>query len=150
MPGHRAPGVWIAVVASLVAPLAGCATEVALDRDVYKFAPKLILKQGEFRVVRTLRGQASCPYFLYIDPPPAIKGALGISASAPALTFALGDGALKVRAMQDLHSKHDLLGKPQILHNFVEEWTTSNYLGFYAIVRLTVTAEVLEFTEQTR
>lgn len=146
MLGHVTRRAWIAVVACLVSSLAGCANEKALDRDVYKIAPKLILKQGAFRVVRTVRGQASCPYFLYIDPPPAIKGAFGISASAPALTFALGDSALKVRAMEDLHRKHDLLGKPQILHNFVEEWTLANYLGLFAIMRVTITAEVLEFT----
>ena len=61
--------------------------------------------------------------------------------------FALGNAALKVRAMQDLHSKHDLTGKPQVLHNFVEEWSIANYLGLFAIMRLSITAEVIEFTE---
>ncbi len=149
MIGQRGPRAGITVALCSLLPLAGCASEVALDRDVYKIAPKLILKQGEFRVVRTVRGQASCPSLLYIDPPPAIKAVLGIPASAPALTFALGDSALKVRAMEDLHSKHDLLGKPQILHNFVEEWTVANYLGLFAILRLSITAEVLEFTEKS-
>ena len=94
-------------------------------------------------------GQASCPFFLYIDPPPGVKGVLGLAPSTPAINFALGSSSLRVRAMQDLHRKHDLVGKPQILHNFVEEWTLSNYLGLFAIQRLTITAEVIEFTEKT-
>ena len=139
--------IWIAVLISWLLPLAGCATEVALIPDVDKVKPKLILNEGKFRVVRTVSGRASCPFFLYIDLPDSFLGAVGISRAAPPVAFAVGDAALHVRAMEDLHSKHDLLGKPQILHHFVEEWTLANYLGLFAIKRLTITAEVLEFTE---
>ena len=124
-------------------------TEVVLDRDVYRLKPKLVLNPGEFRVVRSVQGRASCPFFLYIDLPPSMRSALGFSASGPPVAFALGDAALKVRAMEDLHRQHDLVGKPQVLHNFVEEWSVANYLGLFAIKRLTITAEVLEFLERT-
>jgi hypothetical protein len=141
-------GVWIAAVVCWLLLLGGCASEVLLTPDVDKVKPKLVLNQGEFQVVRTVTGKASCPYFLYVDLPDALLGALQLSTSAPPLAFALGDAALHVRAMEDLHSKHDLLGKPQVLHHFVEEWTLANYLGLFAIRRLTITAEVLEFTEK--
>jgi len=147
--GRSGKHTWIAVVMCALLPLAGCATELPLDPDVDKVKPKLVLNPGEFRVVRTVRGQASCPFFLYIDLPPALKTALGFSPTAPAINFALGDSALRVRAMEDLHREHDLVGKPQILHNFVQEWTLANYLGLFAIKRLTITAEVLEFTGTT-
>ena len=124
----------------------GCASEVVRLPDLGKVKPKLVLEPGSFRVVRTVTGRASAPSFLYFDPPPAIKTALGIPASQPALTFSLGDMALRVRAMRELHRQHDLVGKPQVLHNFVEEWTVANYLGLFAITRLTITAEVVEFT----
>jgi hypothetical protein len=121
---------------------------VVLTPDVDKVKPKLILNEGGFRVVRTVTGKASCPYFLYVDVPESLLGVVGITRTGPPLAFALGDAALHVRAMEDLHSKHDLLGKPQFLHHFVEEWTLANYLGLFAIRRLTITAEVLEFTEE--
>ena len=47
--------------------------------------------------------------------------------------------------MADLRSQVDLLGKPRFLHNVVEEWTVSNFLGLFAIVRLTISADVIEF-----
>ena len=139
--------VWIAVLIPWLLSLAGCASEVVLTPDVDKVKPKLVLNEGEFRVVRTVSGKASCPYLLYLDLPDSLLGVVGISISAPPVAFALGDAALHVRAMEDLHSKHDLLGKPQILHHFLEEWTLANYLGLFAVRRLTITAEVLEFTE---
>jgi len=137
---------WIAVLMPWLLLLAGCASEVVLAPDVDKVKPKLLLNEGEFRVVRTVSGRASCRYFLYFAIPDSLLGVVGISRAAPLIAFALRDAALHVRAMEDLHSKHDLLGKPQILHHFVEEWTLANYVGLFAIKRLTITAEVLEFT----
>lgn len=119
---------------------------MVLAPDVDKVKPKLVLNAGGFRVVRTVSGRASCPYFLYIHVPDSLLGVFGIPGSGPPVAFALRDPALHVRAMEDLHSKHDLLGKPQILHHFVEEWTLASYLGLFAIERLSITAEVLEFT----
>jgi hypothetical protein len=138
----------VAVVACLVVSLAACAAPLGRDPDIYKVKPKLILDEDNFRVVRTIQGQASCPYFLWIDLPDFVQSALRIPTSAPALNFALGDAALRVRAMEDLHSKHSLVGKPQVLHNFLEEWSLANYLGLFAIQRVTITAEVIEFLEE--
>jgi hypothetical protein len=146
---HR-PEAWLAALVSSLLLLTGCASEVALAPDVDKSKPKLVLSQGEFRVVGTVTGRASCPYLLYIDLPDSLLGRVGIPGTAPPVAFALGDAALHVRAMEDLHRQHDLLGKPQILHHFVEEWTLANYLGLFAIKRLTITAEVLEFVEKGR
>jgi hypothetical protein len=133
------------LVAALLGAL-GCTAGVARTPDLGKVGPKLVLQPGSFRVVGTATGRASAPALLYFDPPPAIKAALRIPATQPALSFGLGDMALRVRAIRDLHRQHDLVGKPQIFHNFVEEWTVANYLGLFAIIRVTVTAEVLEFT----
>ena len=109
----------MAAVISWLLLLAGCASEVLVP-DVDKAKPKLVLNQGEFRVVRTVSGRASCPYLLYIDLPDSLLGAVGISSTVP-VAFALGNAALHVRAMEDLHSKHDLLGKPQILQTQRDE-----------------------------
>jgi hypothetical protein len=141
-------GARVAVAFTSLLLLAGCASEVSLVSDVDKVKPKLVLNEDGFRVVGTVSGRASCPYFLYLDLPDSLLGVMGISIAAPPVAFALGDAALHVRAMEDLHSKHDLLGKPQVLHHFVEEWTLANYLGLFAIKRLTITAEVLEFVEK--
>jgi hypothetical protein len=140
----------IAVFACWLVSLAGCAVPLTRDSDVYKVKPKLILNQGEFRVVRTVQGRASCPYFLWLDLPDFIQIALKIPTATPALNFALGNAALRVRAMEDMRRKHDLVGKPQVLHNFVEEWSLANYLGLFAIQRVTITAEVIEFLEKGR
>jgi hypothetical protein len=40
-------------------------------------------------------------------------------------------------------------GKPQLLHNVVEEWTVANYLGLYAVLRVSISADVIEFTGGT-
>ena len=138
---------WAYVV--IFAVLAGCTRSVGRAPDVDTVNPKLVLNEGEFRVVGIVRGQASCPFLLYLPEESSLWFLAWMDVSErpiPLIGFALGDPALHLRAMEDLHSKHDLLGKPQILHNFLEEWTVANYLGLFAIQRLTITAEVLEFT----
>ena len=50
--------------------------------------------------------------------------------------------------MQDLYSKHDLQGKPQVLHNINEEWSVASYLGLFAILKVSVMAEIIEFKDQ--
>ena len=68
----------IAVFVCCLVSLAGCAVPLTRDSDVYKVKPKLILNQGEFRVVRTVQGRASCPYFLWLDLPDFIQSALNL------------------------------------------------------------------------
>ena len=68
----------------------------------------------------------------------------------PVIAFQLGKPNLHEQVMRDLHSHHDLQGKPQILHNFLEEYTLANYLGLFAILKLTISAEVIEFTELSK
>lgn len=122
----------------------GCATTKTVIPDLGKNKTKITLKPGEFRIVKTITGEASCPFLFWIDVPPQFKSSTGIN--APILAFDLGDPNLHKLAMKDLHSKHDLKGKPQILHNILEEWSIANYLGLFAILKVTITAEVIEFT----
>ena len=133
------------VLASALLSLVGCTTAVEISPDIDKIKPKLALREGGFRVVRSVTGRASCPYLLFLDVPMGFLNPIGISADPPAIAFAIGDAALRVRAMEELHQKHDLVGKPQVLHHFVEEWSRANYLGLFAIQRLTISAEVIEF-----
>jgi hypothetical protein len=140
---------WAILFVATLLLLNACASKVKLVPDLDKAKPKLVLNPGEFRVVRTVSGRASCPYFLYINIPPAFLVLLGINDSTPPVGFALGDASLHVRAMENLHSKHEMLGRPQILHQFVEESTVANYLGLFAIERLSITAEVIEFIERS-
>lgn len=133
------------VVAGGLLSLIGCTTAVEISPDIDKIKPKLALREGGFRVVRTLTGRASCPYLLFLDLPALNQ--IGLSYNPPAIAFAIGDAGLRVRAMEDLHAQHDMLGKPQVLHHFVEEWSRANYLGLFAIQRLTISAELIEFIE---
>jgi hypothetical protein len=57
--------IWSAVLISWLLPLAGCTSSVVLTPDVEAIKPKLSLKEGEFRVVRTVSGRASCPFLLH-------------------------------------------------------------------------------------
>jgi hypothetical protein len=65
------------------------------------------------------------------------------------ISFELGKPNLHARAMRNMLNQHDLRGKPQILHNLMEEWTLANYLGLYAILKLSISAEVIEFTDNS-
>ncbi len=125
--------------------LSGCASSKMGAPNHGKNKAEIVLKPGEFRIVKAVRGEASCPFLFWIDIPSAIESKAGID--MPLITFALGNSNLRELAMRDLHSKHDLLGKPQILHNFIEEWTIANYLGIFAVVKVSISAEVIEFTE---
>ena len=40
----------------------------------------------------------------------------------------------------------DIQGKRRVLHNIMEELTVANYLGLFAILDVTISAEVIEFT----
>lgn len=122
----------------------GCATTKTVMPNLGKNKAKITLNPGEFRVVKTITGEASCPFLFWIDLPSSVKSYAGIN--FPLLSFDLGDPHLHHLAMKDLHSKHDLKGKSQILHNILEEWSVANYLGLFAILKITITAEVIEFT----
>lgn len=136
---------WCIVLVVILFGLSGCATNETIIPDLGKSKAEIILSPGKFRVIKTVSGEASSSFLFWIDIPLSFEEKLGID--IPLIAFDLGDPKLHEQAMRDLHSKHDLRGKPQILHNFLEEWTLANYLGLFAIVKVEITAEVIEFTE---
>ena len=106
---------------------------------------RMTLAGANFRVVNShVEGEATCPHVLFFQYPTSLQGSLGFPSASG---IAIGDPDLLERAMADLHTKHDLTGKPQQLHNIVEEWSISNYAGIYAEVSVKITAEVVEFLD---
>ena len=131
----------------VILAVTGCATNETNMPNLGINKAKITLNPGEFRVVRIVRGEASSSYLLWIVDPTSLPSMSKIP--MPLIDFQLGGSDLHERAMQDLNSKHDLRGKPQILHNLLEEWTLANYLGLFAILKVSITAEVIEFTEKS-
>ena len=129
--------------------MGGCASSMAIAPNLGKNKAKITLNPREFRVVKTVIGEASSPYLFWIDLPSSIQSQFAYSSveakPTPLVSFELGNRNLHQLAMKDLLSKHDLRGKPQILHNILEEWTLANYLGLFAILRVKISAEVIEF-----
>ena len=71
------------VLASALLSLVGCTTAVEISPDIDKIKPKLALREGGFRVVRSVTGRASCPYLLFLDVPMGFLNPIGISADPP-------------------------------------------------------------------
>ncbi len=130
--------------------LAGCTTYHSGALEVARMKPKVELSGENFRLVRRVTGEATTPFLLWIDIPDAIQRAVfsNLVNPLPVLTIALDDPRLRQRAMADLHRQHDLRGKPQLLNNVVEEWSVANYFGLYAVVRVSISADVIEFTRR--
>ena len=126
--------------------VSGCNKDKSVKPDLGKNKTEIILSPGEFQVVKTIHGQAATSFLFWIDFSPVLKSI--DKASVPVISFQLDKSNIHERAMHDLHKQHDLQGKPQILHNFLEEWTLANYLGLYAIRKLSISAEVIEFIER--
>ncbi len=113
-----------------------------------KTKTEIFLKPSEFKFVKTIHGEATSSFLFWIDFSPALR-----SFNQPpilVLSFQLGHPDIYTRAMRDLNSQHRLQGRPQILHDFLEEWTLANYLGLYAVQTLSISAEVIEFTSTDR
>lgn len=69
----------------------------------------------------------------------------GTNDASQATGLMLGDGNIQERAMRDLVSQADLVGKAAFLHNVNTEWTNTGIPLLFTIHRLTVTADVVEF-----
>ena len=144
----RCPVRLAALALSLVTIGAGCTMYgPGPDRGLVRM--RVALNQENFRVARShVEGHAACRHLLWI-PLPDWHVAYGLWDEHPgapaAIAIALENPHIRERAMADLRSQVDLLGKPRFLHNVVEEWTVSNCLGLFAIVRLTISADVIEF-----
>ena len=138
--------IWIAVLIPWLLSLAGCASEVVLTPDVDKVKPKLVLNEGEFRVVRTVsRARPRVRTSSISISPILFLGVVGISISAPPVAFALGDAA--VAHACDGRSPQQARSARKAADPRTTSWrsgllrTTS---GLFAIRRLTITAEVLD------
>ena len=140
----------ISVVAVLLALLTvtGCNKDKSVKSNLGKTKTEIILKPGEFKFVKTVHGEASSSFLFWLDFSPILVSLN--QPPVPVISFRLGSPDVYTRAMRDLYSQYDLQGKPQILHNFLEEWTLANYLGLYAVQKLTISAEVIEFTGTDR
>ncbi len=125
----------------------GCNKNKLIKPELGKNKTEIILRPGEFRVVKTIHGEAASYFLFWVDISPALISMN--QAPVPVISFALGKPNLHQRAMRKLNSQHNLQGKPQILHNFLEEWSLANYLGLFAILKLSISAEVIEFTRKS-
>ena len=135
---------WLILLLALLLGLSGCAAGHPSPSFTSTPTTEFVLAPGTYKVVGRVEGYASCSFLFWIDIPDAWETRAGFS--IPLLSFALGDPYLRSRAMADLHSKVEIQGKRQVLHNIMEETTVANYLGLFAIYEVTVSAEVIEFT----
>ena len=138
--------IWAITAMLALLIIAGCSKDRSIKPDLGKNKAEIILRPGEFRVVKTIHGEASSSFLFWINFSPVLKSMS--QSPVPVISFELGKPNIHERAMRDLHSQHDLQGKPQILHNFLVEWNLANYLGLYAILKLSISAEVIEFTRK--
>jgi hypothetical protein len=139
---------WWRLVGIAVVATVGCATYNPAALEVGRMKPKLQLSGADFKLVRRVTGEASVPLLFWVDIPEGIQrwAFPSLVNPLPVLAIALGDPRLREQAMAALHRQHDMRGKPQLLHNVVEEWTVANYLGLYAVLHVSISADVIEFT----
>jgi hypothetical protein len=139
-----------ALAALALVAVTGCTTYDTAALEAGRMKPKIQLYGADFRQVRRVTGEAETHFLFWIDIPAVIQAELfpNLPKPLPVLTIALGDPRVRERAMAALHRQHDLRGKPQLLHNIVEEWSVANYLGLYAIVRVSISADVIELTQR--
>ncbi len=147
--GHAGRTVCRLAAVALLAT-AGCTTYNPAALEVGSIKPKLQLSGDDFRLLGRVTGEASASFLFWIDIPESFQRAVfsNLVNPLPVLTIALDDPRLRERAMAALHRQHDLRGKPQLLHNLVEEWSVANYLGLYAVVHVSISADVIEFTRR--
>jgi len=136
--------IWLSLLLALLLGLSGCAAGHPSPSFFNPSQPDFVLNPGTYQVVGRVEGYASCPFLFWIQIPDYWQ--LQEGASIPLLSFALGDANLRSRAMADLHTKVEIQGKRQVLLNIMEEVTVANYLGLFAILDITISAEVIEFT----
>jgi hypothetical protein len=107
------------------------------------------LGQGLFRVVKDhVEGEACCSHILYLQYPGWLNTLFKLGLPY-ATGIALEDNDLRKRAMADLRKNHELRAGTERLNNIIEEWSVSNYLGLYAEITLKISAEVVEFVQET-
>jgi hypothetical protein len=138
---------WFVMAMLVLLTTSGCTRAPSVKRSLGKIETKIKLKPGEFIVIGAVTGEASCPYLFWLENP-FQEHSYNSSSPVPFIAFELGNPHLRKRAMQDLYSKHDLQGKPQVLHNIIEEWSVASYLGLFAILKVSVMAEIIEFRDQ--
>ena len=136
---------WFVLAMLVLFTVSGCTKAPTVKSTLGKIETKIKLEPGAFKVIKAVTGEASCPYLFWIENPLAEHST---SSPVPFLAIELGNPHLRELAMKDLHSKYDLQGKPQVLHNIIEEWSVANYLGLFAILKVSIMAEIIEFTDK--
>ena len=81
-----------------------------------------------------VQATAGCPYLF------------GLGTSIFSIGIPMYDTSLLERAMADLHRRAQVKGKPAFLHNINVEWTVRGIPLLLINKRVTVTADVYEFT----
>ena len=114
--------------------LAGCTTyRPQCFWEVSK--TKTVLEANNYEVKKLgVQATGSCPYLFVLSTK---IGSVGIP---------LGDTAILKKAMIDFHRQAQMLGKSAFLHNINVEWTVRGIPGIAMVKRVTITADVYEFT----
>ena len=130
----------LALILLLAGMLGGCANY--RNQSFWEVTKTNVeLEADNFQVSRLgIQGTASCPYLF----------GLGGSCGLPIFGIPFGTPALLEEAMNNLHSKYDIEGKPAFFHNVNIEWTTRGIPLILKIQRVTITADIYEFTKEYR
>lgn len=123
----------LAVIAGLCA-IAGCTTY----RPQYFWEVSKVrteLEANNYQVEKLgVQATSSCPYLF------------GVSSAIGSFGIPLGDAALLKKAMRDFHQQARMVDRPAFLHNINVEWTGSGIPMLLMVQRVTITADVYEFT----
>lgn len=150
----------LGILAGLLMLAQGCTGHAGL-REPDHITKRLVFEANNFRVAKSkLQASHTCGYLF---PNAAAQGlaasVAGRSGAAPSLIggilgsvspggIALGNPELYEQTYAKLREQAALEGKAAQLYNITEEITVVSYLGIYGTIKLTVTADVIEFTDE--
>ena len=124
----------VACIALIAAMSSGCVTY----RPQYFWEVsknKVVLEANNYKVAKLgVQGWGACPYLF------------GIGSSIFSAGIPMAKTDVLRKAMEDVHGKAQVLGKPAFFHNINVEWTVSGVPMFLIVKRVTITADVYEFT----
>lgn len=116
----------LALLALVILVGAGCSSYTGLY-PIPNAHGEIVLHENDFKTVKThAKGHAECAYIFGIP---------------------LGQPEIKSRALAEVRDQAVLDGRPAHLVNFTEDDTTFSILGVYKVEKVTITADVIEFTK---
>ena len=105
---------------------------------------RIVLEGKNFRIKKSkIQASASCQYLF----PFSGVAVAGIPLVPPG-GIALGDPALYEQAYRKLREQAALEGKAAQIHNVTEEVTLTSYLNIIGDLKVMLTADVIEFTDE--